>query len=233
MTRRTIKYFNNIRESIIADVKDVADFHARPDKTKEAGFFSIPRNVFCYVDYLGYIAFGYKDRNRIQNTKCAEEFIKIYFPSKYNDYAELIYSMWRHGTVHGYEPTSYFSTDSKRKPKTIKVKWLSNNDSEQGNRDAHLNFYLMEGNRATIYLVVNTCQLVDDLLSALDNLVVAFGKNPKKKRECEKRLNEFGNPSDFNSIQRKDSRNAVGNQIFLAWQKRSITKINERSETMK
>jgi len=232
MARRTINYFKNIRESIINDVKDVADFHARPDKTKEAGFFSIPRNVFCYVDYLGYIAFGYKNGNRTQNTRCAEEFIKKYFPSKYRDYAELIYSMWRHGTVHGYEPTSYFATDSKKKPNKIKVNWLSNNDSEQGNRDAHLNFYPMEGKRATIYLVVNTCQLVDDLLSALDNLVVDLENNSKKKRECEKRLNEFGNPSDFNSIQRSDSKNAVGKQIFIAWQNRSKTKINERGETV-
>src|SRR5437867_13206889 len=93
-----------LRESIVNEVKDMADFHARPEKTKESGFYSIPRSVFSYTDYLGYLAFGTRD-----TTKRGVDFIKKYLPAACHDYAELVYSMWRHGTVHEIKPKSLYA----------------------------------------------------------------------------------------------------------------------------
>ena len=54
MKKRTLTYLeNNIKESILNDVKDIALYHSRRRKIKDAGYFSIPRHVFCYIDYLG------------------------------------------------------------------------------------------------------------------------------------------------------------------------------------
>ena len=75
--QRTIKMLSgNIRDSIMGDIADIAQYHASPDRTKEAGFFSIPRTVFCYVDYLGYIAFGYRHGKHVRHPACAVEYLE-------------------------------------------------------------------------------------------------------------------------------------------------------------
>jgi len=231
MLKRTIKHLDeNIRNSIINDVRDIAYYHGRLKK-KASGFFSIPRHVFCYADYLGYIAFGHKHQNGIpESTRCAVDFIKKYFPVNYHGFAEIIYSMWRLGTVHSYEPYSYFAGYPTSKPRKITIKWLSNNESKKSSRKNHLKFFSMKNKRASIYLYVNNCQLVDDLLTALDNLLKTLAKDAKLKRECEKRLNEYGAPRDYTSIASKILKNAIPNQIVLAWKNRQKTKINEKGE---
>ena len=232
--KRTIKYLDeNIRISINNDVMEIAAYHARPNKEHEAGFFSIPRNVFCYIDYLGYIAFGYKDnRGKLQNTKYAVDFIKKYFPPNYQDFAELIYAMWRHGTVHAYEPKSFFIENPVGKPKKITVRWLSNNSDSPGNRKAHMKFFPMQRKRACLYLVMNICQLVDDLLISLDNLLDDLTKNHNMKNECEKRLNEFGIPLSNITVLGKKRGNDIKDEVLLAWKRREKNKINERGETV-
>ena len=124
---RDINYLENVRTSIVRDVKDVAIYHSRHYKGKSAGFFSIPRQVFCYVDYLGFVAFGGDSTTR------AVGFIEKYFPKNYKDFAELLYSMWRHGTVHEYEPKSLFASFADR-PMLVSVSWLSNNSNQKVHR---------------------------------------------------------------------------------------------------
>jgi hypothetical protein len=228
--RRTIKVLSgNIRDSIIGDVADVAEYHARPDRTREAGFFSIPRNVFCYVDYLGYVTFGYRDTNRrVQSTKCAVEYLEKYFPPGYAEFAALIYAMWRHGTVHRYEPSSFYASDPSSRPKKIQVMWFSSNGREAEDRKGHLSFFPMQGKRGRLYLKVNTCQLVDDLLYSLDKLVDVLKRDPTRRKECEKRLNEFGRVEDFVTVEGKAMRTKVGQQIRLAAKRRRREKINNR-----
>ena len=49
MPREIIKYLKtHVKNSIINDVKNVAIYHAIPRRKSEAGFFNIPRQVFCY-----------------------------------------------------------------------------------------------------------------------------------------------------------------------------------------
>lgn len=227
MTQNIIKYLDSdLRSSITNDVRDVALFHAHPRRKVEAGFFSIPREVFCYVDYLGGIAGKGKTDGAIQ-------YIKDYFPSKYADFAELIYSIWRHGTVHEYKPKTFSEEYKDHKPKRIKVKWMSNNDNKKGNRDAHLKFFSMVRKRATIYLNVNTCQLVDDLIESLDNLISKLKLDKKFKNECQKRFNNSTKYKDISDVQGKIRQQMVYNQIKLAWQQKSPIKVDNRGRPVK
>ncbi|MDP8246723.1 MAG: hypothetical protein P9M00_01160 [Candidatus Tritonobacter lacicola] len=214
---RDIEYLkHNVRDSIVNDVIRVARYHSRHYSGKQAGFFGIPRQVFCYIDYLGLIAFG--DNS---NTKRAVKFIKKYFPLNYHDYAELLYSMWRHGTVHEYEPKSYCAYFPSEMSERISVKWLSNNNNARAFRDENMRFYSMQGNISNIYLVINICQLADDLLAALDALILEIRNGRVYRCACENRLSRLGDVRKYIEVRGVNSRNAVKNQIFLAFQKRA------------
>ena len=149
-------------------------------KKLEPGFFSVPRHVFCYVDFLGHIAIG-RD-----NTESAVSFIRDYFPSQYRDYAALIYS---NVAVHEYKPKVFYAQFSNQSPKKVQVAWLSNNDNKQYRAKPPFTFLPMAGKRGKIHLCINICQLVDDLLTALDNFVNRLTSNSNLKRDCQRRLN--------------------------------------------
>lgn len=200
----------NIKDSIINDLRDVALFHSRKRKTKKAGYFSTPRQVFCYIDYLGGVAFGGR------HTKRAVRFLKEYFPENYREFAELLYSMWRHGTVHGYEPESFYLECKNENPDSIHVAWLVNNSTNAKNRKENMKVYAMQGHRNHLRLVVNTCQLVDDLLSSVDKLTKKMRREPKFKMKCEQQLNKMGSHQRYIKIEDKDCRAAVEKQIRLA-----------------
>ncbi|NYT00554.1 MAG: hypothetical protein GKB99_02375 [Methanocellales archaeon] len=228
MAKRTVRYLNkNIRQSIIDDVKRIAQYH---NDTQVGGFFGIPRQVFCYIDFLGWIAFGYIDNNgKPRNTKCSEEYIRKYFPDNYKDYAELIYAMWRHGTVHSYEPYTFYLENRNSPPKKIKILWQSNNDDTSSHRAANMKFFPLERKRSTLRLNINICQLVDDLLKSLDNLIVDIKRNRSLKIECEKRLNEYSFPRKLTKVRGTKRQNDIKKQIELAWENRSET-INKNGE---
>lgn len=217
MRKRNINYLeNNIRTSIINDVKTVAIYHSRRYKDISAGHFGIPRQVFCYVDYLGFVAFGGRS-----STKRAEKFIKKYFPSNYHPFAELLYSMWRHGTVHEYEPKCYYLDLPGKQPERISVKWFSNNSSKKLNRKENMKIHSMQGKARDLYLVVNICQLVDDLLFALDSLISRMKTDKNYKKECEVRLNQLGGVKEYTEIRNQKGQNGVKKQIELAWNTRA------------
>lgn len=228
--KKTIKYLDvNFRQSIEKDIVKISKLHSIYD----GGFYSIPRSVFCCIDYLGYIAFGYlKQNNEINHTRCSVDFIKNFFPKSYRNYAELLYSMWRHGTVHNYEPDSFYVYDPNNKPKKISVKWLANNDNTISHRKGNLKFYPMERRKGSIWLTLNICKLADDLLYALDKLIKKMDKEHEFKKKCEKRLNEFGKIKNYDLLGRS-IRDKVKNQVLLAWKKRETTRINAKGETIK
>jgi len=47
----------SVRETIVTDVVEIAKYHSIHRRMNE-GSFGIPRQVFCYVDFLGSIAYG-------------------------------------------------------------------------------------------------------------------------------------------------------------------------------
>ena len=164
----------------------------------------------------------------VRSTSCAVDYLEKYFPPDYADFAALIYSMWRHGTVHRYEPSSFYASDPNARPKKIQVLWFSSNGREAEDQKGHLSFFPMQGRRGRLYLKVNTCQLVDDLLSSLDKLVDELKRDPTRRKICEKRLNEFGRVEDFATVQGSVMKTKVGKQIRLAAKRRAREKIDDR-----
>ncbi len=212
---RDIKYLENIRTSIVNDVKDVAIYHSRHYKGKKSGFFSIPREVFCYVDYLGFVAFGENSTNG------AVRFIQKYFPKGYKPFAELLYSMWRHGTVHQYEPKSFFANIDDR-PMLVTVRWLSSNSNHKSQRRRNLKFYSVKGSNRDVRLVINICQLVDDLISALDSFIRDVKSNALYRQECEERLDSVAGIHDCMALKTNAARKtAIRGEIKNAWEHRA------------
>ena len=199
----------------------MARYHSRRYKGIQAGHFSIPRQVFCYVDYLGYIAFGGNS-----STERSENFLKKYFPPKYKDFAELIYSMWRHGTIHDYAPKTYYLDGAGQDGGRLSIRWLSNNSDKKINRRVHMNIYSMNGTPDKLYFVVNICQLVDDLISALDSFITDLKKDSSYRKICETRLNEMEGDQETKTIKRAKSRSEAEKQIRLG-KKRCVGKIDK------
>jgi len=217
MAKQKLEYLEkDLKRSIENDIKRVALYHSRRYRGIQAGFFSIPRNVFSVVDYLGYI-----DSGDDGSTRRAENFIKKYFPNKYHEYAELLVAIWRHGTIHQYQPKSYMAEYPGRLPKNIRIKWLSNNSNTKINRKENLRTYSMQGKRTTkVYLVLNNCQLVDDLLAALTTFVSNVKKDTVRKRECEERINATRNEFPVSDIRGSRRQETVSAQIKKAWKNR-------------
>ena len=144
MTVDPIDYLDNeIRISIENDIRDVALYHARRRKIKKAGHFGIPRNVFCFVDHLGSLAYG------ASSTENAVKFIREFFPVRYHNFAALLYAMWRHGTVHEYKPKSFCASCAGA---DITVRWLSTNHNRKKERAQNMLPFPMEGKSGTVYL---------------------------------------------------------------------------------
>ncbi|HMB92633.1 MAG TPA: hypothetical protein VKP65_17400 [Rhodothermales bacterium] len=150
--------------SIITDVVEIAKYHSIHGGTN-AGWFSIPRQVFCFVDFLGSIAYNSKKNEGLASTRKAVRFIKDFFPRHYKPYAGLLVALWRHGTVHHFTPSVYFAMNGRQK---VIVEWTSNRSNTEKQRIVNMKTFDVEGRKDVIILAVNTCQLADDLLSAFD-----------------------------------------------------------------
>ena len=175
-----------IRGSIVSDVINVAKLHSLCGGTC-AGWFGIPRQVFCYVDFLGSIAY-----NNIPSfnedgasTRKAVRFIKEFFPKCYRSYANLLIAMWRHGTVHNFKPFVFYTVKGNKK---LFVEWTSNRSDAQHNRVVNMCTYKKKGCDYVIILSVNICQLADDLLYAFDLFVDKMETNQSFMNGCIRRL---------------------------------------------
>lgn len=176
---------NQVRQQIELDVVEVS----RNPAEQNAALFGVPRQVFCFVDYLGSVAYNNLKRESQQaTTRKAIRFIKEFFPSAYSDKAELLVAMWRHGTVHALVPYIYYTLSGNRKKL---VKWSTNNDWTEHNRAVHLQFFDIEGDPDSICLSINVCELADDLLLSLDALLDRMRANPAFGRGCISRLNRI------------------------------------------
>ena len=147
----------DIVESIEADLMLPLRAHEREDR---GGFHGIARQVFCYVDYLGALMV-----NGENSTKNAVKYMQKYFThanSAYSDKCDLMYSMWRHGTVHEYDP-KVFKSDEGR----FRLGWGANNSSKSENRKWHLKCFCREGERDRYHLFINLFELVEDLKKSI------------------------------------------------------------------
>lgn len=77
------------------------------------GLFGIPRQFFCYVDYLGFLRAGptwrgtTKKRKDLATTKKAEQFLREVFAQidpRYGTLDRPLIAIYRQGLVHGFRP---------------------------------------------------------------------------------------------------------------------------------
>ena len=126
------------------------------EKEGRGGFLSISRQVFCYIDYLG--ALSSDGKNTSGNAVAYMEKYLVRANSAYSGKSNLMYSMWRHGTVHEYDP-KLFKSDAKQ----FRLGWGANNSSRAENRKWHLACFC-KGNKPNCYhWFINLFELVGDL----------------------------------------------------------------------
>ena len=217
--RDVIKYLeDDLLISIQADIKDVLVFHS---KREPGGIHSIPREVFCYVDFLGSVCYGlWKDKNakkkQSATTEHAVKFIKEYFTNadpKYDNLGELIYTMWRHGTVHEYDPKVLIHTSQGHL-----IGWLANKSPGEHNTACHLKCCKLEGSDDKYVMVLNLFELVKHLQFAIKALIREL-KNPSNKillREVQSNFNEISRAVNVDELFSKRSIPIVKAQIEQA-----------------
>lgn len=122
---------DDLKRSAETDIKPIINIGS-----SEGGYFGVTRSVLSYVDYLGALYGGYdgsvdrSGRRKIATPKKATTFIKDIFGQIYRPYSlygELMYKMYRHGTVHLYRPHTL------KNPKGEVLEWLTykGGDSER------------------------------------------------------------------------------------------------------
>ena len=135
------------------------------------GFHSVPREVFCYIDYISAIRYG------ANSSANAIQFIEKYLGTanpRYKHYGKLLYEMWRHGTVHEFDPKRLKHSNGK-----YSVGWQTNNDSGKEERACHLECFEVYGKSDTFVLNVNLFQLVDDFVRGVHEFISELKKAKK------------------------------------------------------
>lgn len=107
---------DDLKRSALNDI-----FPIIKEKNPEGGYFGVPRSVLSYADFLGALYGGYKGepnakRRRIATPEKAKQFIRDIFgdiDESYRDYGDILYEMFRHGTVHLYRPNTLINNKGK------------------------------------------------------------------------------------------------------------------------
>lgn len=219
---------NSVREIIKTEIINIAQIHG----VIGGGLTSIPRNVFCIVDFLGAIAFNnntnneIKNKNKFASTRKSVRFINDFFPSCYKNYSHLIVSMWRHGTIHNLFPYSYFIRSGNKK---LIISWTSNPTNKIHNRNVHMKTFDKENEENYIYLSFNTYQLAIDLKLAFEKFIKKIDKNPSFMRGCQRRLKRtrkfknFGKLKEFKHIKKDfiyahaNTKGSIDNKLQVTW----------------
>jgi len=172
----------NLKESIRNDIWPIVQAGV-----PEGGYFGVPRSVLSYVDFLGALYAGYsgeKDRSgrrKIATPDKAVRFIREILKEVDDLYARngvLLYEMYRHGTVHRYEPHQLRRSDGRV------LSWLP----YKGSREDWVNVphalkvrHLQPVSRGenSDWLPVSITCLYDDLVLALDVFWEKLQRDPK------------------------------------------------------
>ncbi len=173
--RRIDRIINDLVTAINTDISPII----QPGKP-EGGYFGVPRTVLCYIDVLGLLYSGWSGKKNKHGDKvdfATPEKAKIYIKkvfSKvdklYADNGDLLYDMYRHGTVHLHAPKKMVS----RTEPTKTIEWLIyKGDREQWeyyeNRSVELrHLEIIEWEKDRFILPVSIVILFRDLLEAID-----------------------------------------------------------------
>lgn len=167
------------------------------DKANRGGHMAVSREVFCYVDYLGTLAYG-GEGNLTEN---AVRYMETYFvkaKSAYSGKCWLIYNMWRHGTVHEIDAKVYRS-----RAKHFELGWLANSDSHPHNRMWHLACLCNANKRDAYFWTINLFELVDDLKASVKHFIRDLKSNPEMLERTRKNLENVRAPEDLDATGKK------------------------------
>jgi len=168
------------------------------DKANRGGHMAVPREVFCYVDYLGRLAYG--DGNR--TTEKAVRYMETYFVkanSAYSGKCRLIYTMWRHGVVHEIDAKVYRS-----RAKHFELGWLANSDPHPDNRIWHLACLCNANKRDAYFWTINLFELVDDLKASVKHFIRDLQSNSEMLEQTRKNLEDVRAPEYLDAAVKKD-----------------------------
>jgi hypothetical protein len=180
--RSVIDYLeHNLSRVIRNDLVAVLQFH---EKQEISGFHSVAREVFCYIDYLGSIF-----RGPPAESEKAISFIETYMTKadrRYKQIGRLIYEMWRHGTVHEFDPK--ILKHSRRK---YSIGWLTNNSSAPVNRACHLECFKKQNIEDKYVIAMNLFELVDHLMFALKAFIDQLKRSKALARTAQQHFDEI------------------------------------------
>lgn len=198
-----------VRPFVVQEVVNTALTYGSDDAhSQDLGHFSIPREVFSVVDHLGSLV------SSEGSTRRSVAFIHAYFPDTYKQTAHLLLAMWRHGVVHAWQPYSYRADLDGT---SVTVRWLSSNHDRAAERGNHLLTFKHSSEPNTMILVVNTCELAQDLLTAVDAFIAALEGEPELDSKCAQRLAESLAVHGLDFVQGARIRESVENQMRLSW----------------
>jgi hypothetical protein len=174
------------------------------------GFHSIPREVFCYIDYIAALRYG---ENSSIN---ARRFIEKYLGDtnvRYKHLGKLLYEMWRHGTVHEFDPKRL-----KHSSKKYSVGWQTNNDARKEERACHLECFKVFGTNDRFLLNVNLFQLVDDFVHGIQLFIAELKKSSSIRSKCQKNYTEISRQISVKDLKKcgKGIKRSLNLQIYRA-----------------
>jgi hypothetical protein len=203
-TAKIIEYLiDDLKKSVENDIKPCLN-----PATKEGGYFAVPRLVLSYVDYLGVLYHGYDGRKDGSNRRIlsqgvyAKEFLKDifgYIDSNYKLYGELLWEIYRNGTIHLYSPKVL---KDKNSDKTIG--WLTH----KGPRVAVLG----DDESVVIHLVphslgkslweqpISIICLYGDLVSAIERFADLIPKYPLLEQKFTQSANALVEPEETTNL---------------------------------
>ena len=176
---RTMQNFNRVIHDLATSINtDIAPI-INPSRP-EGGYFGVPRSIFCYIDFLGLLLSGWSGKKNKKGQKIdfstspkGKRYIKEILgqiDSLYSVNGDLLYDLYRHGTVHIYSPKKMVSSSNDQKT----IEWLI----YKGDRDSwqyyeskavklrHLEVTGLSSNRFVLPLSINI--LYSDLLESME-----------------------------------------------------------------
>ncbi len=161
-------------------------------KRAQAGFLTVPREVFAHIDFLGALYCGYAGRaggghRPIATSRKAVAFITEVLggvDGAYRQHGRLAYEMFRHGTIHVYRPHLLRRRDGAT-IEFVSYKGPRSNApilyESRPLRVSHLHPHLF-GRPARYILPLSINVLYDDLLAAIDAFSTAVSSGAARRR---------------------------------------------------
>jgi len=129
--------------------------------------------------------------------------------------------MWRHGTVHQLKPDSYRAPLTDKSENQVEVKWISSKHNRKRERANHMLLFPMENMNNVVYLHMNSCQLADDLVYAVNRMIDALREGKLDKHACSKRIVELQKTLDYTYEKLSGwVVNPIKDQIREAWRQK-------------